>query len=78
MSKQNVTRFFAAVAGAGEQGLSDDPAVDEVISCAKENGFEFSEVELCSAMKEMIFTAQSLPRNWGWNLVRRLGLVHKT
>ncbi len=78
MSKQNVTGFFASLAGNGEDGLSDDPVVAEVISRAKENGFEFSEAELHSAMKEMIFTAQSLPRNWGWSLARSLGLVHKT
>ena len=80
MSKENETRFFAAQKDSdGVPGhLSSDPAPDDVIGFAKDLGFEFSEAELRSVMKELVYGAHSLPRNWGWPLARKLGLVHKT
>lgn len=79
MSKENVTNFFAAQKDSNgvPGGLSDDPAPGDVIDFAKDLGFEFSEAELHSVMKELIYGAHSLPRIWGWPLARNLGLIHK-
>ncbi|NQU62178.1 MAG: hypothetical protein HQ512_13690 [Rhodospirillales bacterium] len=78
MSKENVTGFFASLTDGGEAGLSNDPTPVEVIGQAQQRGFEFSEGELLSVMKEMIWTAQSLPMGWGWKFARNHGLVRKT
>lgn len=78
MSKENVAGFFESLSPDIESGLSIDPTPAEVIELAQQKGFEFSESELQSVMKEMIFTAQSLPRDWGWKLARTLDLVRKT
>jgi hypothetical protein len=75
VSKENVAGFFTSLTGAGEAGLADDPAAADVIGYASQQGFEFSEEDLHSVMKEMIHTAQSLPGGWGWKLARTLGLV---
>ena len=80
MSKENVTGFFASWRdgdGAADR-LSSDPTPDNVIRYAKESGFEFSEADLRSVMKELIYGAHSLPQDWGWPLARNLGLIHKT
>lgn len=80
MSKDNVTGFFASWEdqdGAADR-LSGNPSPDNVIRCAKELGFEFSEADLRSVMKELIYGARSLPQGWGWPLARNLGLIHKT
>jgi hypothetical protein len=78
MSKESVAGFFESLSGDSESGLSIDPTAAEVIGLAQQKGFEFSESELQSVMKEMIFTAQSLPGGWGWKLARTLDLVRKT
>ena len=77
MSKENVAGFFKSLIDGDESGISIDPAPAEVIGYARQKGFEFSEGELHSVMKEMIFTAQSLPKGWGWKLARNLDLVRK-
>ncbi len=78
MSKENVAGFFTSLVDGTEAALPDDPAAAEVIETARQKGFEFSEAELHSVMKEMIHTAQSLPGGWGWKLARSLGLVRNT
>ena len=78
MSKENVAGFFTSLIDGGKAGLSNDPAPAEVVGYARQRGFEFSEGELHSVMKEMLHTAKSLPGGWGWKLARSLGLVHKT
>ena len=78
MSKENVAGFFTSLKDGDEAGLASDPAPAEVIGCAQQRRFEFSKDELHSVLKEMIFTAQSLPRGWGWKLARNLDLVRKT
>ena len=78
MSKENVAGFFTSLNDGNVIGMSSDPAPAEVIGYARQLGFEFSRGELQSVMKELIFTAQSLPQGWGWNLARRLDLVRKT
>jgi hypothetical protein len=78
MSKENVTGFFKFLKKGDGAKLLNNPVPAEIIRYAKERGFEFSEGELKSVMKELIFTAQSLPDDWGWNLARTLDLVRKT
>ena len=80
MSKENVTGFLAAwEAREGLAGrLAGDPTPQAVIGCARELGFEFSEADLRSVMKELVYGAHSLPQSWGWPLARNLGLVHKS
>ncbi len=78
MSKENVAGFFISLNDGDEAGMSSNPAPAEVIGYAQQRGFEFSKGELQSVMKELIFTAQSLPRVWGWKLARNLDLVRKT
>jgi len=77
MSKENVTGFFASLADGNEPAMTDAPTVIEVVGHARQRGFEFSEEELLSVMKEMIWTAQSLPGGWGWEFARSQGLVRK-
>jgi hypothetical protein len=78
MSKENVEVFFKFLKKESGAELFDNPVPSEIIKYAKERGFEFSEGELRSVMKELIFTAQSLPDDWGWDLARTLDLVRKT
>ena len=78
MSKENVAGFFTSLNDGDEDGMSSDPTPAEVIGYAQQRGFEFSKGELHSVMKELIYTAQSLPRGWGWKLARNLDLVRKT
>ena len=80
MSKENVTAFFASWNNGEDASdrLSSDPTPANVIRHAKELGFEFSEADLRSVMKELIYGARSLPQGWGWPLARNLGLIHKT
>ena len=78
MSKENVAGFFKSLKRGSGAELFNNPVPAEIIGYAKERGFEFSEGELRSVMKELIFTAQSLPDNWGWDLARTLDLVRKT
>ena len=76
MSKENVAKFF-------EVSQADDSVVrtlaeadvDTVIRVAANLKLEFTESELETVLKEMIYTAKSLPRGWGWPLARRIGLV---
>ncbi len=76
MSKENVVKFFAV-------SQTDDSVirtlagadVDTVIRVAANLNLEFTESELETVLKEMIYTAKSLPRGWGWPLARRIGLV---
>jgi len=49
--------------------------VDTVIRVAANLNLEFTKSELETALKEMIYTAKSLPRGRGWPLARRIGLV---
>jgi hypothetical protein len=78
MSKQGVTAFFDSLVGEIEHGISAQPTAAEVVETARQRGFEFAEDELHSVMKEMIHTAQSLPRGWGWKLARHMKLVRET
>lgn len=78
MSKKNVAGFFKFLKKRGGTEFFNNPVPAEIIGYAKERGFEFSEGELKSVMKELIFTAQSLPDDWGWELARTLDLVRKT
>ena len=79
MSKQDVAKFFDQVAGApvdhGSWPL--DPTAREVIARAGALGFAFTEAELSSHMKELLYSARSLPMVWGWPLARTLGLTRK-
>lgn len=77
MSKENVARFFDRVAGAPVDGGPPpaEPTAREIIAYADRLGFAFSEAELRSHMKELIYTARSLPEVWGWPLARTLGLA---
>ena len=76
MSKENVAKFF-------EVSQADDSVartlaeadVETVIRIAAKLNLEFTEGELETVLKEMIYTAKSLPRGWGWALARRIGLV---
>ncbi|MEE8511080.1 MAG: Nif11-like leader peptide family natural product precursor [Acidiferrobacterales bacterium] len=77
MSKENVERFFDAVKAdhAMMRGLAEAD-VDAVIRMAAGLDLEFTESELKTVLKEMLYAAKSLPRGWGWPLARRMGLVH--
>jgi hypothetical protein len=76
MSKENVAKFF-------EVSQTDDSMVrilaeadvEAVIGMAANLNLEFTKSELETVLKEMIYTAKSLPRGWGWPLARRIGLV---
>lgn len=76
MSKENVSKFF-------EVSQSDDCVtqtlaeadVDMIIRVAADLNFDFTRSELETVLKEMIYSAKSLPRGWGWPLARRIGLV---
>lgn len=78
MSKENVSKFF-------QQVRDDEPAirslagaeVETVIRMAKDLGLDFTEAELRTTLKEMLYSATSLPRGWGWELARRMGLVRE-
>jgi hypothetical protein len=80
MSRENVAAFFAASTKGAESGepLPGEPTADDVIRHAGALGFSFSEAELRSHMKELIYGAHSLPKGWGWPLARNLGLTHRT
>lgn len=78
MSKESVAGFFTSLPDGGEAGMPEDPTSLEVVGYAQQKGFRFSEDELLSVMKEMIWTAQSLPTGWGWKFARSHGLVRKT
>ena len=78
MSKENVASFFESLKNRVDSANFKNPIPAEIIKYAKKRGFEFSEEELKSVMKELIFTAQSLPDDWGWDLARSLDLVRKT
>jgi hypothetical protein len=80
MSKENVTGFFAAWEAHGglAERLTGDPSPQAVIACARELDFAFSEADLTSVMKELVYGAHSLPRGWGWPLARNLGLIRKS
>ena len=77
MSKENVERFFDVVKAdhAMMRGLAE-AYVDAVIRMAAGLDLEFTESELKTVLKEMLYAAKSLPRGWGWPLARRMGLVH--
>jgi hypothetical protein len=77
MSKENVERFFDVVKAdhAMMRGLAEAD-VDAVIRVAAGLDLEFTESELKTVLKEMLYAAKSLPRGWGWPLARRMGLVH--
>ncbi|MEE8264843.1 MAG: Nif11-like leader peptide family natural product precursor [Acidiferrobacterales bacterium] len=77
MSKENVERFFDVVKAdhAMMRGLAEAD-VDAVIRMAAGLDLEFTESELKTVLKEMLYAAKSLPRGWGWPLARRMGLVH--
>ena len=77
MSKEDVARFFDQAVGASvdDRPSPVDPMASEVIAHAGSLGFAFTEAELGSHMKELIYTARSLPEVWGWPLARTLGLA---
>ncbi len=77
MSKENVERFFDVVKAdqAMMRGLAEAD-VDAVIRMAAGLDLEFTESELKTVLKEMLYAAKSLPLGWGWPLARRMGLVH--
>lgn len=79
MSKEDVAMFFDRVAGARDDDgpLLVDPTPSEIITHADALGFAFTEAELRSHMKELIYSARSLPKVWGWPLARTLGLARK-
>ena len=81
MSKEDVAKFFDQVAGApaadGPSPVAVDPTANEVIVHADALGFAFTENELRSHMKELLYSARSLPKVWGWPLARTLGLARK-
>jgi hypothetical protein len=76
VSKENVEKFFE-VSQADDSVIRTLAAadVDTVIRMAATLNLEFSKSELETVLKEMIYTAKSLPRGWGWPLARRIGLV---
>jgi len=80
MSRENVAAFFAASArgATADEPLPGEPTADAVIRQAGAMGLPFSEAELRSHMKELIYGAHSLPKGWGWPLARALGLTHRT
>lgn len=76
MSKENVSRFFEV--SQRDDAVSRTLAeadVDLVIRVAAGFNLEFTKNELETVLKEMIYSAKSLPRGWGWPLARRIGLV---
>lgn len=76
MSKENVSRFFEV--SQRDDAVSRTLAeadVDMVIRVAAGFNLEFTKNELETVLKEMIYSAKSLPRGWGWPLARRIGLV---
>ena len=76
MSKENVTKFFQVSEGDDRMlRLLAEADVDTVIRVAAGVNLEFTKNELETVLKEMIYTAKSLPRGWGWPLARRIGLV---
>ena len=79
MSKEDVSRFFDQVSRPkdGEPAALIEPTPGDVIAHAASLGYRFTESELRSHMKELIYTARSLPKVWGWPLARELGLARK-
>ena len=77
MGKENVERFFDVVKAdhAMMRGLAEAD-VHAVIRMAAGLDLEFTESELKTVLKEMLYAAKSPPREWGWPLARRMGLVH--
>jgi hypothetical protein len=76
MSKEAVSRFFEV--SQRDDAVSRTLAgadVDMVIRVAAGFNLEFTRNELETVLKEMIYSAKSLPRGWGWPLARRIGLV---
>jgi hypothetical protein len=76
MSKEHVAKL-------SEVSQTDDSVVrtlaeedvDTVIRVAANLNPEFTKSELETVLKEMIYTAKSLPHGWDWPLARRIGLV---
>ncbi|MBM3733607.1 MAG: hypothetical protein FJW24_09135 [Acidimicrobiia bacterium] len=76
MSKENAAAFIRRLeAGDGAEGVPPDPTPSDIVTRGRNLGFEFTEADLGSVLRERLFAAQSLPLGWGWPVARKLGLV---
>jgi hypothetical protein len=77
MNRSKVIEFFDYLESQPDVNgeMIDLPELNDIVTLAATAGFKFSELELESTLNQMILSAHSLPRPWGWPLVRRLGLV---
>ena len=79
MSKTQVTEWFRYLENNPDLAaqLSAASGPHDLIEVASDAGFQFSVDEFRSALNELIFRAESLPRPWGWPVARKLGLARK-
>ncbi len=76
MSTENVRTFIERCAsGAVPRDLPDDPGPADIVAHGRALGLVFTEADLEAVLKQSLFAAQSLPRDWGWTVARKLGLV---
>jgi hypothetical protein len=76
MSKENAAAFIQSLeAGDGAEGFPPDPTPSDIVTRGRALGFEFTEADLGSVLRQRLFAAQSLPLGWGWPVARQLGLV---
>ena len=79
MSKTQVTKWFRYLENNPDLAaqLSAASGPHDLIEVASDAGLQFSEDDFRSALNELIFRAESLPRPWGWPVARKLGLARK-
>jgi hypothetical protein len=76
MSTENAKTFIERFAsGATAHDLPRDPDPSDIVARGRALGLEFTEADLGAVLKQSLFAAQSLPRDWGWPVARKLGLV---
>lgn len=76
MSTENAAAFLRRIeSGDGAEGVPQDPTPSDVVAHGRALGFEFTEADLGSVLRQRLFAAQSLPLGWGWPIARKLGLV---
>ena len=76
MSKENAAAFLQRLEGGKDAAdLPRDPEPADIVERGRALGLEFTEADLGAVLKQYLFAARSLPRDWGWSVARKLGLV---
>jgi hypothetical protein len=76
MSKENAAVFIQRLEGGKVAAdLPRDPEPSDIVERGRALGLEFTEADLGAVLKQYLFAARSLPRDWGWPVARKLGLV---